>query len=81
MAALPLARQALMTMGSISGVRPTATDRAKRNAETQSPLVRPQAISTTGMRTAIKRMSTHAMELAPWSKPCFREDSAMAKPP
>ena len=65
MAALPLARQALMTMGSISGVRPTATESANRNAETQSPFVNPQATRTTGISTAIKRMSTRAMEFAP----------------
>ena len=65
MAALPFARQALMTMGSISGVRPTATDSANRNAEIQFPFVKLQAIKTTGTSTAIKRMSTHAMEFAP----------------
>lgn len=54
-----------MTMGSISGVRPTATDRAKRKAENQFPFVTPQARKTTGISTAMKRMSTLAMELAP----------------
>ena len=65
MAPLPLARQAVITMGSISGVKPTATDRANRKAENQFPWVSPQATNTTGISTAIKRMSTQAMEWAP----------------
>ena len=64
-AAPPLARHALMTIGSISGVRPTATDSANRNAASQSPCVRPQATKTTGTSTAINRISTHAMDPAP----------------
>ncbi len=67
--------------GSISGVRPTATDRANRKAESQSPLVSPQAINTTGTSTAINRMSTQAMELAPRSKPFFRSGPPAEKPP
>ena len=81
MAALPLARQELITMGSISGVRPTATESANKNAEPQFPLVSPQAIKTTGMRTAINRISTQAMELAPWSNPFLRQTEVTVKPP
>ncbi|MBD0072991.1 hypothetical protein IAF17_18865, partial [Acinetobacter baumannii] len=35
-------------IGSISGVRPTATDNANKNASAQSPLVKPLMKSTTG---------------------------------
>ena len=70
-----------MTMGSISGVSPTATDRANKKAENQLPLVSPQAANTMGVKMAIKRMSTQAMELAPWSKPFFKWASASEKPP
>ena len=80
-AALPLARQALMTMGSISGVRPTATERANRKAANQSPLVRPTATKTMGTSTAIKRMSTQAIEFAPRSKPFLRHSGACMVPP
>ena len=65
MDALPFARQALMTIGSISGVSPTATERAKSSAGSHSPLVRPLARNTIGTSTAMKRISTQAMALAP----------------
>ena len=81
MAALPFARQALITMGSISGVRPTATERANRKDSSQSPLVSPPAMNTTGTSTAMKRISTQAMELAPRSKPFLSWDSAVENPP
>ena len=81
MAAQPLARQAFTTMGSSSGVRPTATDKANRKADSQLPLVSPQAANTTGTSTAIKRISTQAMEFAPRSKPFFRSAPAAEKPP
>ena len=63
--ALPFARQALITIGSISGVNPTATESANKNAENQSPCVIPQATKTTGIKIVMNRMSTHAMEPAP----------------
>ncbi len=44
----PWARLDETIIGSISGVRPTATARAKRNASIQSPLVRPLIRKTTG---------------------------------
>ena len=39
--ATPLTRLADTIMGSISGVRPTATDSAKSSASSQLPLVKP----------------------------------------
>ena len=81
MMALPLARQALMIMGSIAGVSPTATDRANKRAVSQSPLVTPQAAKTTGTNTSINRINTRAMELAPALNPSVRRGRAAAKPP
>ena len=47
----------------------------------QSPFVSPQATNTIGIKTAINRIRTHAMEFAPRSNPFFRSDSAAEKPP
>ena len=66
MARLPRARQAVMTMGSISGLSPTATDRAKAKDSSQLPPVRPSSKNTSGISTPINRSITHAMELAPF---------------
>ena len=44
----PLARLTVTIIGSISGVRPTATARAKSSASSQSPLVRPLIRNTSG---------------------------------
>jgi hypothetical protein len=41
MAIAPLERHTVTIMGSISGVRPTATDSANRNASSQLPLPMP----------------------------------------
>ena len=51
----PLARQVVTIIGSISGVRPTATEMANRNASSQSPLVRPLMKNTTGNKGRILR--------------------------
>ncbi len=64
----PFARHVVTIMGSISGVRPTATDTANRAASIQSPLVKPLMNSTTGTITSMNRMSTHETELTPSSK-------------
>ena len=66
MARLPLARQAVMTMGSISGISPTATDRAKAKDSSHFPPVIPRITNTIGTSTAMKRSMTQAMELAPF---------------
>ena len=66
MARLPLARQAVMTIGSISGISPTATDRAKAKDSSHFPPVIPRSTNTIGTSTAMKRSMTQAMELAPF---------------
>ena len=71
MAELPFARQALITMGRSSGVRPTATERENRNEVSQSPLVMPETTNTTGTKATIKRIKTQAIEFAPVSKLCL----------
>ena len=68
MATAPLARLAVTIIGSISGVRPTATDSANRNASTQSPLVSPLMRSTSGTITSMKRISSQLTLLTPRSK-------------
>ena len=55
-------------MGSISGVSPTATEMAKRKAETQSPLVMPLTKKTTGTMASMNRISTHDTALTPLVK-------------
>src|SRR5450631_4479596 len=44
----PLASVEVTIIGSISGVRPTATDRANKKACSQSPLVKPLTRNTMG---------------------------------
>ena len=68
MARAPFAREVVTIMGSISGVRPTATEMANSAACIQSPLVKPLTNSTTGTISSIKRMSTQETELTPFSK-------------
>ena len=66
MVRLPLARQAVITMGSISGISPTDTDSAKAKDSSHFPPVIPRSTNTMGISTAIKRSMTQAMELAPF---------------
>ena len=66
MVRLPFARQAVMTIGSISGISPTATDRAKAKDSSHFPPVIPSSTNTMGTSTAIKRSMTQAMEPAPF---------------
>ncbi len=61
----PLARVEVTIIGSISGVRPTATDSANRNASVQSPLVQPLISSTNGTITSAKRISSQLTLLTP----------------
>ena len=68
MATAPLARQVVTIIGSISGVRPTAMEMAKRNACSQSPLVTPLIKNTSGTITNIKRISTQDTEFTPLVK-------------
>jgi hypothetical protein len=64
----PRARLAVTTIGSISGVRPTATAIAKRKASFQSPLTNPFSRKTTGTMTNMNRISTQVTRLTPLSK-------------
>jgi hypothetical protein len=64
----PLARFAVTIIGSISGVRPTATAIPNRNASTQSPFSIPLTRKTTGTMTAMKRIRTQLTALTPRSK-------------
>ena len=64
----PLARQVVTIMGSISGVRPTATEMANRKAATQSPLVMPLMKNTRGTMAIMNRISTQDTELTPLVK-------------
>ena len=63
---LPLARHALMTIGSISGIKPTATDKANVKDSSQLPPVMPSRMNTIGIKIAMNLSMTNAMELAPF---------------
>ena len=67
MAIAPFARFELTIIGSISGVRPTATARANNDASTQSPLLKPLISSTIGTITSIKRISSQLTLFTPRS--------------
>lgn len=62
----PLARFAVTTRGSISGVRPTAVVTPKRKALAQS-LVRPFTMNTTGTITSMSLIRVNVTFLMPWS--------------
>ncbi len=68
MAMAPLDRQTVTIMGSISGVRPTATASAKKKASPQSPLVRPLMRNTSGTMTSMKRIISQVNLRTPLSK-------------
>ena len=59
-------------MGSISGVRPTATDSEKSRADSQSCLVRPEMTNTMGSTMSISLMSRRLVEPIPWSNDVLR---------
>ena len=71
MATAPRARQVVTIMGSISGVRPTATETANSAASIQLPSEKPFRNSTTGTMTSMKRISTQETALTPFSKVVF----------
>src|SRR5665213_13218 len=64
----PLARLAVTTIGSISGVRPTATEAANNSVSSQFPLVNPLIRKTTGVITRMKRIRSQLTRLMPLSK-------------
>ena len=64
----PLAREVVTIMGSISGVRPTATEMANSSASIQLPLVKPFSSSTIGTITAMNRISSRLTLPMPLSK-------------
>ena len=55
----PFAKLAVMTIGSISGVKPTPTLNANTPASSQSPSVRPLIKKTIGTSTNIRRINNH----------------------
>ncbi len=81
MAMAPFDRQTVTIIGSISGVRPTATASAKKNASPQSCLVRPLMRNTSGTMTNMKRIISQVNRLTPRSKlvslGCWTMDVAM----
>ena len=74
----PFARHPVTIIGSISGVRPTATDIANKNAETQFPFVIPFKTNTKGTITSIKRISTHETAFTPFVKLVSTDSVAIA---
>ena len=68
MASAPFARQTETIIGSISGVRPTATARAKKKAPFQSCLVNPFMRKTNGTMTAINCIISQVKRFRPASK-------------
>ena len=71
MATAPLAREVVTIIGSISGVRPTATDIANNTACIQLPFVKPFTKSTTGTMISINRIRIQETALTPFSKVVF----------
>jgi len=78
---LPLARQAVITIGSISGISPTATESANAKDSNHFPPVSLNSANTMGISTTIKRSITHAIELAPFWNDCFSSASDFSKLP
>ena len=68
MAMAPLERHTVTIMGSISGVMPTATAKAKKNASCQLCLVNPLMRKTMGTITAMKRIINQVKRATPLSK-------------
>ena len=54
-ATAPFDRHTVTIIGSISGVKPTATANAKKKACIQLPLVKPLMTNTNGTITSMKR--------------------------
>jgi hypothetical protein len=68
MAIAPRERLAVTIIGSISGVRPTATERAKKKASPQLPLLTPVITNTAGAITDMQRIRSRLTWLMPRSK-------------
>ena len=68
MARAPLERHTVTIMGSISGVMPTATAKAKKKASCQLCLVNPLMRKTKGTITAMKRIINQVKLATPLSK-------------
>ena len=64
----PLERLTVTIIGSISGVSPTATAMANRNASSQLCLLSPLMRNTAGTITAMKRIISQVNLLTPKSK-------------
>ena len=62
-------------------VRLTDDAITNKNASNQSPFVSPLARNTTGTKTVINRINTHAIELAPRSNLCLRASTDGVRPP
>ena len=77
-ASAPLARLTVTIIGSISGVRPTATATANSNASSQLPLVRPLMRKTSGTITTMKRIISQVNRVMPLSKLVSTRCSAIA---
>ena len=67
MAIAPLERQTDTIIGSISGVRPTATARAKKKASFQLCFIRPLMRKTVGTITAMKEIINQTNFFSPRS--------------
>ena len=67
-ASAPLARLTVTIIGSISGVRPTATATANSSASSQLPLVRPLITNTSGAITTMNPSISQVNRLMPLSK-------------
>ena len=68
MAIAPRERQTVTIIGSISGVMPTATAIAKKNASLQSCFVSPLIRKTSGTMTIMKRIISQVNRATPRSK-------------
>ena len=64
----PLARFSVTIIGSISGVRPTATESENSRASVQLPLVKPTTRKTTLTMTTMKRIMSQVNPRTPRSK-------------
>ena len=74
----PLARLTVTIIGSISGVRPTATATANSSASSQLPLVRPLITNTSGAITTMKPSISQVNRVMPLSKLVSTRCLAMA---
>jgi hypothetical protein len=79
----PFERQTVTIIGSISGVMPTATAIAKKNASFQSPLVIPLMRKTRGTITPMNRSMSQVNWDTPLSKAvwgCWAETALAMEP-